>query len=323
MSLELEASRLLSEALKEAMDRDLAAIPPADEIERGHRFSKRFIRGMKRIEAGRVNGMEGVADARAHSRRRRRIEGIAAAIACVVLASVAANVIGVRMESSMGDAGSSPSSGDVAQDADQAQEDGSSDGADAGFAVAGNADSADAGAESESAGNADAGGGMAAEEDGAVSGGDAGMESGGQETDADADAGMEYKEDASGRDQRLPMAPDWQEHLLDESAMADQIAAWTFVADYGDGTISLRTVVDVNRSIRISGIFEVYYEQAEDDWTLVYRDSGVEQPDYAGPCALEDNVTLAELGMTRPGSYRIVRRVNQYRQVLQLSLEEK
>ena len=50
MSLKVSGERLLAEALADAMDRDLAGVPPREQLEQQHRFSKKFVRRMKRLE---------------------------------------------------------------------------------------------------------------------------------------------------------------------------------------------------------------------------------------------------------------------------------
>ena len=50
MSLKVSGERLLAEALADAMDRDLAVVPPREQLKQQHRFSKKFIRRMKRLE---------------------------------------------------------------------------------------------------------------------------------------------------------------------------------------------------------------------------------------------------------------------------------
>ena len=50
MSLKVSGERFLAEALADAMDRDLADVPPREQLEQQHRFSKKFVRRMKRLE---------------------------------------------------------------------------------------------------------------------------------------------------------------------------------------------------------------------------------------------------------------------------------
>ena len=51
MSLNINGERLLAEALADAMERDLANVPEQEQLKKQHRFSKKFVRRMKRIEA--------------------------------------------------------------------------------------------------------------------------------------------------------------------------------------------------------------------------------------------------------------------------------
>ena len=44
MNLKGSKEQLLSEALADAMDRDLAGVPPREQLEQQHRFSKKFVR---------------------------------------------------------------------------------------------------------------------------------------------------------------------------------------------------------------------------------------------------------------------------------------
>ena len=52
MSLKINGKRLLSEALADAMDRDVADVPAKEELEKQRRFSKKFVRRIKQIEKG-------------------------------------------------------------------------------------------------------------------------------------------------------------------------------------------------------------------------------------------------------------------------------
>ena len=67
MSLNVNGERLLAEALADAMERDLANVPEQEQLKKQHRFSKKFVRRMKRIEAeadapGRAKAGENVPD---------------------------------------------------------------------------------------------------------------------------------------------------------------------------------------------------------------------------------------------------------------------
>lgn len=119
-----------------------------------------------------------------------------------------------------------------------------------------------------------------------------------------------------------PSAPDWQEQLFIESAKADQTAQWRLRQSYEDGTFTTDTVVLQMPSqgrLRISDVYEVYYEQQPDDWIRVYHASErtyslfSAEGDEQGDC-----YDMQELNMTQAGSYRLVRQVNGVRQVLAL-----
>lgn len=126
------------------------------------------------------------------------------------------------------------------------------------------------------------------------------------------------------------LAPDWQEQLLLESAKADELVTWHLSMIYDDGSIGLTSEV-VNpshstgaapgQSLYVSGVFEVYYEQGPDEWECVYRTKR-SRDNYTAASAWDDWYALDELHMTQAGTYRLVRQVNSYRQVLQLTLDE-
>lgn len=126
-------------------------------------------------------------------------------------------------------------------------------------------------------------------------------------------------------------APDWQEQLLIESKKADELVTWHLATIYDDGSIGLTSEV-VNpshstgatpgQSLYVSGVFEVYYESQPDEWECVYRIKRT-RDNYTAAAAWDDWYALGELHMTQAGTYRLVRQVNSYRQVLQLTLDER
>ena len=58
MSLNVSGERFFAEALADAMDRDLADVPPREQLEQQHRFSKKFVRRMKRLETAVKDGQK-------------------------------------------------------------------------------------------------------------------------------------------------------------------------------------------------------------------------------------------------------------------------
>ncbi len=119
-----------------------------------------------------------------------------------------------------------------------------------------------------------------------------------------------------------PTAPDWQEQLFIESAKADQMVRWRLRQSYADGTFTTDTVVlqlQSRDTLRISDVYEVYYEQQPDDWTRVYHSSERNYSLFAAEGDTQgDCYDMQELNMTQAGSYRLVRQVNGVRQVLAL-----
>lgn len=123
-------------------------------------------------------------------------------------------------------------------------------------------------------------------------------------------------------DEDLPPAPDWQEQILAESARADEIASWSFVQLCEDGIFELLTEVQPVTAemptVHLSEIYEVYYQDGK-SWLRVYegpRHMQTIRGDATG--GWMDGYELAQYGMARPGIYRLVRQVNQYRQALDI-----
>lgn len=287
MSLNLNGDRLLAEALAEAMDRDLTDVPPKEQLEKQHRFSGRFVRRIKKIEAGKGE----TRDFRRPGSRAMHYGTLAAMLACVIsLAAV------LRVSGSFFRMGASKSEGmNTAADESAPEE-----AADAGFESDSVADAADAG------------------DDGAD-----------MSSDVESAAGDDA---ADSGDAKMDAAPGWQEQLLAESARADELAVWLLSSVYDDGTIDLESALvtqgadagnaqsQMEKTVRISRVYEVYYESSTDEWERVYhtdREMVRHEPDMTW----EDNYSLAELNMNRPGRYRLVRQVNNFRQVLALTLD--
>lgn len=284
MSLNVGGGRLLAEALADAMDRDLADIPPQENIEELHHFSKKFVRGIKRIQSGKEE-KERTADVRALGARAKRWSGLAAALVCVVGLAVVSGVMGRSFR--MGNLGSkSESVGDTAT-ADGAPENAVDDA----ISEEMTEDAAD--------GAADTG------------------------TDDNASDQM------AGADEKTTPAPDWQEQLLLESVKADQYASWHFCKTNEEGMITLTSQAFGDsghggqvRTIRISQVYEVYYEKSSDEWERVYHVDRM-MADYTGDVYWREGYQPQDLNMTKAGVYRLVRQVNNYRQVLQLTLHNK
>ena len=127
------------------------------------------------------------------------------------------------------------------------------------------------------------------------------------------------------------MVPDWQEQLLLESAKADELVTWHLNMIYDDGSIGLTSdvvnpsdssVATPGQSLYVSGVFEVYYEQRPDEWDCIYRTKRT-RDNYSAATSWDEWYALDELHMTQAGTYRLVRQVNSYRQVLQLTLDER
>ena len=302
MSLKVSGERLLAEALADAMDRDLAGVPPREQLEQQHRFSKKFVRRMKRLERAAKDGKETI-DFRKRGAAAKRYSGLAAAFVCVV--GLAA-VVGV-MSQSLRMSKSSPTE-EIAESA-------AADTAAPEFA----ADDAAAVAEEAC---------EEAPEDNAASGTG--------ETEQAEDKGSPVEEKGVPSPEEEPQdpetaAPDWQEQLLLESAKADELVTWHLATIYDDGSIGLTSEV-VNpshssnatpgQSLYVSGVFEVYYEAEPDEWECVYRTKR-SRDNYTAAAAWDDWYALDELNMTQAGTYRLVRQVNSYRQVLQLTLDER
>lgn len=295
MSLKVSGERLLAEALAEAMDRDLADVPSGEQLERQHRFSGKFVRRMKRLETA-VKGGREVTDAavdwnrseqnREGTERNRKWGALARQYG--VLAAVFVCVIGlVAVVGVTGRKGSF--SGDSAA-ADTAPEDMNE---------------------------------AVSEDDMAESAADEAMD------DAMDDIALDEGETpAAGQteDEQEITAPGWQEQLLAESEKADELVRWHLNTIYDDGSISLHSEVvssgeeAAERTFFATAVYEVYFEQSSDDWVCVYRTMRMRYGN-SEEMSWDEWYTPEELNMTQAGTYRLVRQVDSYRQVLQLTLD--
>ena len=330
MSLKVSGERFLAEALADAMDRDLADVPPREQLEQQHRFSKKFERRMKRLETVVKDGQETqtaaepsersqsgggkIVDFRRLGAMAKRYSGLAAALVCVI--GLAA-VVGVMSRSlRMGKSAVSESAVEESAAADTAAPEFAADDAKEESAEAAEDDAAPAEEEWEDTANG------AATDDSAS--GDIADNGSPEEAKGESSTGDQPEEEQEA------MAPDWQEQLLLESARADELVTWHLNMIYDDGSIGLTSEV-VNpshstgatpgQSLYVSGVFEVYYEQRPDEWECIYRTKRT-RDNYSAATSWDEWYALDELHMTQAGTYRLVRQVNNCRQVLQLTLDE-
>ena len=294
MSLNINGERLLAEALADAMDRDLESVPSQGELRAQHHFSGSFERKMRKLEKQTTRGTDVAESDKAAvypAKRWRRYGAWAAAFVCVIgLAAVAASGGLLHMG-----AKNAPAEGEMAV-----------------------ADGAAAESEEEETWD------TTTDQTGTA---DSMPESYDEEID-DADNGSyaaALPED--GADEKAA-APDWQTQLLLESAKADEWVDWNYGQLGDDGSIILETITNENlteetgiRQLRVSDIYEVYYEQADGEWTRVYYTSDRQKGVFRGGEQEERWYLLSDLNMTQSGTYRLVRQVNQYRQMLQLQVE--
>lgn len=294
MSLNVNGERLLAEALADAMDRDLESVPSQEELRAQHHFSGSFEREMRKLEKQTTQGTDVAESDKAAvypAKRWRRYGAWAAAFVCVIgLAAVAASGGLLHMG-----AKNAPAEGEMAV-----------------------ADGAAAESEEEETWD------TTTDQTGTA---DSMPESYDEEID-DADNGSyaaALPED--GADEKAA-APDWQTQLLLESAKADEWVDWNYGQLCDDGSIILETITNENlteetgiRQLRVSDIYEVYYEQADGEWTRVYYTSDRQKGVFRGGEQEERWYLLSDLNMTQSGTYRLVRQVNQYRQMLQLQVE--
>lgn len=322
MSLKINGKRLLSEALADAMDRDLADVPAKEQLEKQHRFSKKFVRRIKQIEKGIGDGdavkagAAGKAEREAgtekkdgvnkeqrrgfarRGKRALRYGGMAAAFVCVIGLAAFLSVMG-RMGASKSDFSEGQ------PQLEEAEEKGEQNGT----------STTGSGEYEEAVGDAEAPADDAAE---------APADEPEEMPVEDAPTETEENADFVGE----PMAPGWQEQLLAESERADALISWHLTAVYDGMSFVLSSEVAGSGEtgappaplVSASRIYEVYCRESAGEWVRVYhtdRDMSRCEPDTAW----EDEYFMQELNMTKPGTYRVVRQVNSYRQVLELTLE--
>ena len=301
MSLNMNGERLLAEALADAMNRDLEQVPSQEQLKQEHQFSRSFEREMRRLEKQTANGTTEAESGKVTTypaKRWRRYGAWAAAFVCVVgLAAVAATggLFHTGTKSAPAEGEMSAADGVADETAEQAWDDAADD------ALSDQTGTLDSAAEQfEDAFDATA--------DNADDSGNADR----------AWHSSEWEEKAT--------APGWQEQLLAESAKADEWVNWSYGQMCDDGSIILDTIVKVdfteeNRQLRVSDVCDVYYEQTDGTWTRVYHNPDRQISLFNGIEQQGDSYFLSDLNMTASGTYRLVRQVNQYRQVLQLSVE--
>ena len=294
MSLNINGERLLAEALADAMDRDLESVPSQGELRAQHHFSGSFEREMRKLEKQTTRGTDVAESDKAAvypARRWRRYGAWAAAFVCVIgLAAVAASGGLLHMG-----AKNAPAEGEMAV----------ADGA---------------AAESEEQETWD----TTTDQTGTA---DSMPESNDEEIDGADNGSYAAALPEDGADEKAA-APDWQTQLLLESAKADEWVDWNYGQLGDDGSIILETITNENlteetgiRQLRVSDIYEVYYEQTDGEWTRVYHTSDRQNGVFRGGEQEERWYLLSDLNMTQSGTYRLVRQVNQYRQMLQLQVE--
>ncbi len=299
MSLKVSGERLLAEALAEAMDRDLADVPSGEQLKQQHRFSGKFVRRMKRLEAAVKEGREVTNAAKLPEKSGRKIVDfgkwgalarqygvLAAAFVCVVGLVAVVGVTG-----RMGTSGAKGNfSGDSAA-ADTAAPEDMND------AVSEDFDTTESAAD-EAVDDA-----------------------------MDDIASDEGETPAAGQteDEQEITAPGWQEQLLAESEKADELVRWHLYSLCDDGSIVLSSDVVsfgegvTDRALYATAVYEVYYERDADDWVCIYRTDRIRNK-YSEE-RWDEWYMPEELNMTQAGTYRLVRQVDSYRQVLQLTLD--
>lgn len=299
MSLNMNGERLLAEALADAMNRDLEQVPSQEQLKQEHQFSRSFEREMRRLEKQAAHGTETAESGKVTAypaKRWRRYGAWAAAFVCVVgLAAVAATggLFHTGTKSAPTKEEMSAADGVADETAEQAWDDAADETAEQAWDDA--ADEAADDAFDATADNAD-------------------------------DSGNADRAWHSSEWEEKATAPGWQEQLLAESAKADEWVSWSYGQMCDDGSIILDTIVKVdfteeNRQLRVSDVCDVYYEQTDGTWTRVYHNPDRQINLFNGIEQQGDSYFLSDLNMTASGTYRLVRQVNQYRQVLQLSVE--
>lgn len=142
---------------------------------------------------------------------------------------------------------------------------------------------------------------------------------------ADEPTDLEENADFAGE----PAAPGWQEQLLAESKKADALISWHLAEVYDGVSFVLesepadtgKTEASPDLPVSVSLICEVYYQENADEWVRVYR--GDRSMSRCEPQTVwGDEYFMQGLNMTKAGTYRVVRQVNSYRQVLELTLEQ-
>lgn len=303
--------RLLAQALADALEQDIAEVPDREHLQGLHHFSETFEKQMQQL-IGEITADQDTNDKKEKTEKvvavpipwgriARRYGTWAAALVCVIgLGYLAAGPSGfLRMGSAMKD--SAPMTEESTAESAPA----------------------DAFAEeaAEETGYAEMP--MKPEIDSAEEDFDDSVNDGVEAPAADPGEGSASEIE----NEELMTAPDWQEQLLAESVKAEQLAKWNFVQLCPDNTFELSTEVQPVTpevpDIRVSDIYEVYY-QSEDGWQRIYQGPiGYRKCSDHVATYWPTSYALDEYGLTRPGIYRLVRIVNQYRQALDVEITSK
>lgn len=130
----------------------------------------------------------------------------------------------------------------------------------------------------------------------------------------------------SESDEADALSPDekaapWDGQLTKESMEAYELASWN-KAMLDDEMLELESENLTTEDLTVSEVYEVYMKMNDGQWMLMYQNEHPTRTSYTGGCGWGCGYSRQELGITKIGTYRLVRYVEDKRQVLELHVDQ-
>lgn len=140
------------------------------------------------------------------------------------------------------------------------------------------------------------------------------------EQEAGTEAGGSESENADGLSPDEKAAP-WDGQLTKESMEAYELASWR-KAMLDDEMLELESENLTTEDITVSEVYEVYMMMNDGQWMLMYQKEHPTSTSYAAGCGWGYGYSRQKLCITEIGTYRLVRYVEDKRQVLELHVDQ-
>lgn len=113
----------------------------------------------------------------------------------------------------------------------------------------------------------------------------------------------------------------WDGQLTKESMEAYELASWHKVM-LDDELLELESENLTTEDLTVSEVYEVYMKMNDGQWMLMYQNEHPTRTVYTAGCGWGCGYSRQELGITAIGTYRLVRYVEDKRQVLELHVDQ-